>query len=169
MNEMQVSYSADTVGGIQALLSREQKQSSFPILWGSMFLMIHFQLIRHCVSSPWQFSRQQVVPDVIQPLALRTSSPSLPRHLYHHHYIAHTFFFSSQYMTIPLQTTFMHLLDRAFFSHLRYPSNSFIHYSVQLGNSAHPFPPFIVISSLPMYIGFCPGSPPSYISCTIIT
>ena len=52
-----------------------------------------------------------MVPGVIQPLALRTSSPSLPRHLYYHHSLAHTFFFSSQYMTIPLQTTFMHFLD----------------------------------------------------------
>ena len=33
---------------------------------------------------PWQFSLRQVVPGVIQPLALRTASP-LPRHLYHHH------------------------------------------------------------------------------------
>ena len=34
VNEMYVSFSADTVGGIQTLLSREQKQSSFPMLWG---------------------------------------------------------------------------------------------------------------------------------------
>ena len=60
---------------------------------------------------PCQFSLRQVVPDVIQPLALRTFPPSLPRHLYNHHSLAHTFFFSSQYMTIPLQTTFMHFLD----------------------------------------------------------
>ena len=52
-----------------------------------------------------------MIPGVIQPLALRTYSPSLPRHLYHHHSLAHTFFFSSQYMTIPLHTTFMHFLD----------------------------------------------------------
>ena len=31
---MYVSCSADTVGGTKGLLSREQKMSSFPILWG---------------------------------------------------------------------------------------------------------------------------------------
>ena len=59
---------------------------------------------------PVQFSLRQSVPDVIQPLALRTSSPSLPRHLYHHHSLAHTFFFYSQYMSIPIQTTFLYFL-----------------------------------------------------------
>ena len=42
------------------------------------------------------------------------------------------FVFSSQYMPIPLQPTFLHFLR--YFSHLRCPSNSFIHNSVQRGN-----------------------------------
>ena len=49
-----------------------------------------------------------MVPDVIQPLALRTSSPSLPRHLYHRHSLAHTLSFSSQYTN---SNYFMHFLD----------------------------------------------------------
>ena len=97
-----------------------------------------------------KFSLRQVIPDVIQPLALRTFTPPLPPHPYHHHSLAHTCFFSSQYITIPLQTTFLHFLG--YFSHLCYHTNSFIPYSIQLGNSAHPFPQHFVISLLPMYI-----------------
>ena len=116
-----------------------------------------------------KFSLHQVNPDVIQPLALRTFTPSLPPHPYQHHSIAHTMscFFSSQYITIPLQTTFLHFLG--YFSHLCYPTNSFIPYSIQLGNSSHPFPQHFVISLLPMYIGFTRVLAPSYISCIIIT
>ena len=49
---------------------------------------------------PWQLSLslRQVVLDVIQPPLLRSSSPSLSRHLHHHHPLAHIFFFSSQYI-----------------------------------------------------------------------
>ena len=45
-----------------------------------------------------KFSLRQVIPDVIQSLALRTFTPSLPPHLYQHHSLAHTCFFSSQYI-----------------------------------------------------------------------
>ena len=85
---------------------------------------------------PGQFSLRQVVPDTIQPPPLWSSSPSIPRHLHHHHSLAHMFFFSSQYTPISLQPTFLHFLR--YFSHLRCPSNSFIPNSVQLGDSTHP-------------------------------
>ena len=52
---------------------------------------------------PCQFSLRQVVFDVIQPPLLWSSSPSFPRHLHHHHSLAHIFVFSSQYLPIPLQ------------------------------------------------------------------
>ena len=45
-----------------------------------------------------------------------------------------------------LETTFLHFLG--YLSHLRCPSNSFIPYSVQPGNSTHPFPTHYVFSSL---------------------
>ena len=85
---------------------------------------------------PWQFSLRQVVPDVIQPSPLRSSSRSFPRHLRRHHSLAHVFFFSSQYMPILRQPTFSHFLGH--FSHLRCPSNYFIPYSIQVGDSTHP-------------------------------
>ena len=132
----------------------------FPFYVGSMFIMRRFQLVRHCVPSTDNLSLRHVAPGVIQPLVLRTSCPSLPRHLYHHHSLAHTFFFSSQYMTIPLQTTFMHFLDTsptfaipAILSFLIL-SSLILHSSILTPS----FPPLIVISSLPMYIRFCPGS-----------
>ena len=131
---MKVSYSADTVGGIQVLSSF---YATFPILCG---IDVSYDTLPDNPALcfiPVQFSLRQAVPDIIQPLALRTSSPSFPRHLYHHHSLAHTFFFFySQYMSIPIQTTFLYFLG--YLSHLRYPSNSFIPYSVHLGNSAHP-------------------------------
>ena len=71
---------------------------------------------------PWQFSLRQVVPDAIQPSPLWSSSPSFPRHLHRHHSLAYVFVFSSQYMPIPLQPTFLHFLG--YFFHLRCPSNS---------------------------------------------
>ena len=83
-----------------------------------------------------QFSLRQVVPDVVQPPPLRSSSPSFPRHLHRHHSLDYVFFLSSQYMPIPLQPTFLYFLG--YFSHLRCPSNSFIPNSVQLGHSTHP-------------------------------
>ena len=83
---------------------------------------------------PWQFSLRQVVPDVIQHPPLRSSSPSLPRHLHHHHPLVHTLFFSSQY--ILRQPIFPHFLG--YFSHLRCFCNSFIPYSIQVGDSTHP-------------------------------
>ena len=83
---------------------------------------------------PWQFSIWQVVPDVIQPPPLWSSSPSFPRHL--HHSLAYVFVFSSQYTPIPLQRTLLHFLG--YFSHFCCPRNSFIPNSVKLGNSTHP-------------------------------
>ena len=68
--------------------------------------------------------------------------------------------FSSQYMTIPLQTTFMHFLDIS----PTFPIPeifSFLILSSLVTKSSiltPPFPPLIVIYSLPMYIGFCPSS-----------
>ena len=56
--------------------------------------MRRLQFIRHCVSSP----DSSLSDKSFQPLALRTSSPSLPRHLCHHHSLVHAFFFSSQYI-----------------------------------------------------------------------
>ena len=47
-------------------------------------------------SFPWQFSLRQVVPEVIEPPPLRSSSPSFPRRLHHHHSLANVFVFSSQ-------------------------------------------------------------------------
>ena len=85
---------------------------------------------------PGQFSLGQVVPDAIQPPPLWSSSPSFPRHLHHHHCLAYVFVFSSQYVPIPLQPTFLYFLG--YFSHLRCPANSFIPNSVQLGDSTHP-------------------------------
>ena len=79
-------------------------------------------------------SLRQVVPDVIQPPPLRSSSPYFLRHLHHHHSLAHIF--SSQYMHIPHQPIFMHF--PGYFSHLRCPSNYFIPNAVQLGDSTHP-------------------------------
>ena len=70
------------------------------------------------------------------PPPLQFSHPSFPRHLHHHHSLAHIFFFSSQYMPIPLKPTFMHF--HGYFSHPCCPSNSFIPNSVQLGDSTHP-------------------------------
>ena len=87
---------------------------------------------------PGQFSLVQVVPDAIQPPPLWSSSPSFPRHLHRHHSLAYVFVFSSQYVPILLQPTFLYFLG--YFSHLRCPSNSFIPNSVQLGDSTHPSP-----------------------------
>ena len=88
--------------GIQALLSREQKLSSF---YASFHIVCGVDVSYETLPvNPavcfilWQFSLQQVVPSVIQPLPFRTSSPSLPRHLHRHHYFAHTVFFSSHYL-----------------------------------------------------------------------
>ena len=97
--------------------------------------MRRLHLTRSCASSP-DNSLRHVVPDVFQPPQLRSSSPSFPRHLHHHHSLAYVFFLSSQYIPIPLQPTFLHFLGC--FSHLRCPSNSFIPDSVQLGYSTHP-------------------------------
>ena len=140
----------------------------FPLYGGSMFLMLPVNPALCFI--PWQLSLRQVVPDVIQPLALRTSSPSLPRHLYHHHSLAHTFFFSSQYMTIPLPTTFMHFL---------YISPTFaipLILSFRILSSMvtplihHPhFRHLLWILHWPCTLVFVRVLAPSYISCTIIT
>ena len=70
------------------------------------------QLIRHCVSSPDSYIADKCF--LVLSNHLRFGHPLLLFHgtsIYHHHSLAHTFFFSSQYMTMPLQTTFMHFLD----------------------------------------------------------
>ena len=85
---------------------------------------------------PWQSPLRQVVPNVVHPPPFRSSSLYFPRHFHHQHSLPYLFVFSSQDMPIPLQHTFLHLLG--YFSHPRFPSNSFIHNSVQLGDSTHP-------------------------------
>ena len=66
---------------------------------------------------PWQSSLRQVVPDVIQPSPLPSSSPSFPRHLHHHHSLAYVFHFSSQYM--PTSTYFPALSQGITFEKVR--------------------------------------------------
>ena len=119
--------------GIEAILSREQKLSSFypsfHIVCGvdvsyetlsvkpalCFILLACLVCLRRRTRNitndrspgwcfiPWQLSLRQVVSGVIQPLPLRTSSPSLPRHLHRHHYFAHIVIFSSHYL--PTQLT----------------------------------------------------------------
>ena len=59
-------------------------------------------------------------------------------------------------MYAPLQPTFLDFLG--YFSHLRCPSNSFIPYSVQLGESTHPsqHPHFLHIQLLLVRFLHCP-------------
>ena len=59
---------------------------------------------------PGQFSLRQVFPYAIQPPPLWSSFPSFSRHLHRHQYLAYVFVFSSQYITIPLQPTFLNFL-----------------------------------------------------------
>ena len=65
---------------------------SFPILCGVDVSYETLPVNPTLCFVPWKFFLRQVIPDVIQPLALRTSTPSLPPHLYHHHSLAHTCF-----------------------------------------------------------------------------
>ncbi len=62
------------------------------------------------------------------------SSPSFPRHLYHHHSLAYVWILLL--FSIHAHTTSTYFLG--YFSHFCCPSNSFIPYSVQLGDSTHP-------------------------------
>ena len=78
-----------------------------------------------------QCSLRQVVPDVIQPPPLWSSSPSFPRYLHHHHSPAYVFFFSSQYMPIYFPRLSWIFLPPS-------SSPSFIPNSVHLGDSTHP-------------------------------
>ena len=65
--------------------SCSSSSASFPtFIWGRRFLLN--PVLRFL---PWQFSLWQVVLDVIQPPLLRSSSPSFPRHLHHHHSLAY--------------------------------------------------------------------------------
>ena len=81
-------------------------------MWGSIFLMRRrLHLTRSCDSSPDNiFSLWQVIPDVVQPPPLRSSSPSFRQHLHHHHSLPYIFLFFSQYMPLPLKPTFLHFL-----------------------------------------------------------
>ena len=135
--------------------------------------MIRFQLIRHCVSSYDSSLSDESFLTLSNHLRF-----GLSLLLFHHTSITITLLPThSSYL---LDTLLIHfkLLSCTFFgyiSHLRYPYNYFIPYSVQLGNSAHPskhphsFLQHFVISSLLMYIGFARVLVPSYIFCTIIT
>ena len=78
MNDKYVSYNADTVDGIQGLLSREQKL--FPLYMVSMFLIRRFQLIRHCISSPDSSLSDKsfgLIPDVISSMYGREVRPQI--------------------------------------------------------------------------------------------
>ena len=131
-------------------------ETAFPILFGVDVSYDTLPVNLALCFVPWQLSLRRVVPDVIHPLALRTSSPSLPRHLYHHHYLAHTFFFSSQYTHIPLQTSFLHFLG--YFSNFAIPLILLFLILSTLVTPLISFPTYIVVYSLPTYIGFCPCS-----------
>ena len=96
--------------------------------------MRRLHLALSCASSTGNsLSLRPIVSDAIQPPPLWSSSPSFPWPLRHHHSLAYVFVFSSQYMPIHLQSTFLHFLG--YFSHLRRPSNSFSPNYVQLGDS----------------------------------
>ena len=64
---------------------------------------------------PWQSTLQQVVPGVIQPHSLWSTSPSFPRNLHRHDSLAHTFVVSFQYMPIPLHPAFLYFVVPLFF------------------------------------------------------
>ena len=91
-----------------------------------MCLMRRLHLAASCASSPHNSLSDKSFLMLSNHLL---SSPSIPRHLHHHHSLAYIFFFSSQYMPTPLQSTFLHFLG--YFSHLRCPSNSLIPNSVR--------------------------------------
>ena len=80
-----MSYSADTVGGIPVLSSF---YATFPILCGIDVSYDMLPVNPALCFIPVQFSLRQAVPDVIQPLALRTSSPSLRLGTLTKHYCA---------------------------------------------------------------------------------
>ena len=61
---------------------------------------------------------------------------NFPRHLHPRPSFTNILFFSSQHKPISLQHTFLHYIG--YFSHLRFPSVSFTHYSVQIGDSTQP-------------------------------
>ena len=95
----------NTLTRIMALINSREEQVSSAFMFldlflfrifshfyvGSMFLyMRRLHLTRSCASSP-DSSLCQVVPDVIQPPPLLSSSPSFPRYLHHHHSLAHRY------------------------------------------------------------------------------
>ena len=84
---------------------------------------------------PWQFSLQQVLPDVIQLPPLLSSSLSLLRHIHHHHSSTNKLFFS---INSHLNLISCKPYVIGYFSHLRCCSSSFIPYDVKLGDSTHP-------------------------------
>ena len=90
---------------------------------GSMCLMRRLHWTWSCASSP-DSSLSDKSFLMLSNHLLWSSSPSFPRHLHRHHSLAYVFVFSSQYVPIPLQPTFLHFLG--YFSHLRCPCNSFI-------------------------------------------
>ena len=108
----------------------------FPLYVGSMCLMRRLHLARSCASSPDNSLSDKSFLMLSNhllfglPLLLFLGA-SIPITLFNY-----VFVFSSQYMPISLQPTFLHFLG--YFSHLRCPSNSFIPNSVQLSDSTHP-------------------------------
>ena len=90
---------------LSMVCTSSSSSSYFPtFMWGRWFVWDASILARSCAAS-WHLSLRQVVPDDIQPHLLRSSSSAFSG-THHHHSLAHTFFFSSQYMQIPLQPTF---------------------------------------------------------------
>ena len=115
---------------IQALLSREQKRSSFPILCGvdvSLSGIVFYPLtVISPTSASWCYPTT-CVSDILSFSSTAPLSPTLscPHILLLFSIHAHA------------TSNYFHALF-GYFCHLRYTSNSFIPYSVQLGNSTHP-------------------------------
>ena len=96
--------------------------------------MRRLHLARSCASCP-DNSLRQIVTDVVQPPPIWSSSPCLPRHLHHHHSLAHILF--SVVNTCPYHFNLLSCTSVDI-------SSTFvvapIHNSVQLGDSTHPLP-----------------------------
>ena len=104
---------------------------------GSMFLIRRLHLARYFASA----SDNIILSPTSRYWCYLTTSSSVFISFFSRHslaYIRPIFFFSSQYMPVPLQPTFLHFLG--YFSHLRCPSNSVIPNSVSLDDSTHSQP-----------------------------
>ena len=83
---------------------------------------------------PWQFSLQQVLPDVIQlPPLLSSSSPAHPSPSLFYQQVILLFSINSHLNLLSCKPYVI-----GYFCHLRCSSSSFIPYDVKLGDSTHP-------------------------------